>query len=146
MTNRDPKMILTVRWMAAAATGLLVGLIPLFDDHPPARVLAVGLVLAAVPFGLSRPKAPWLYAVVVAWPTVTLRFSQAGWHAIFLLIYSLVGVYAGDWLAQWWQEAHPRVYPGAPRTPGVDAGSSQVAADGSAAAPDGLPPQMPDRY
>jgi hypothetical protein len=142
MTNRDPKMTLAVRWIAAAVAGLLVGLIPLFDAHPPARVLAVLLLLAAVPFGLGRPKAPWCWAVVVVWPTAALRFSQAGWHSIFLVIYPMVGVYVGDWIGQWFAESRPSL----PSRSGVDPDPSGRAADGSRVAADGLPPQIPDRY
>jgi hypothetical protein len=144
MTTRDPKIIRIVQWCAAALAGVLVGLVPLADSNPPARVLAVLLVVAGLPFGLMRQRPPWLWALVVAWPTVTLRFSDAGWHAIFLLIYSSVGVYAGDWVAQWWGEAHPpaRYASGAPdRRDGA-----AVAADGSRVASDGLPPEMPGRF
>jgi hypothetical protein len=143
--NCDPKLVRVRQWCAAGAAGVLVGLVPLFDSNPPARLLAVLLVAAALAFGLMRQRTPWLWAVVVAWPTVTLRFSEAGWHAIFLVIYAMVGVYAGDWVSQWWGEAHPQVpHParsGADRRPGA-----AVAADGSPVAADGLPPEMPGRF
>lgn len=146
MTNRDPKTSLAVQWISAAATGVLVGLIPLLDINPPARLLAIALVLAGVPFGLRRPKAPWLFALVVAWPTAALRLEHSGWHAIFLLVYAAIGVYAGDWAAQWWQETHPPL----PRVGSINAdgtvNTGPLAADGSAVAPDGLPPQIRDRY
>jgi hypothetical protein len=145
MTSRDPKMIRLTQWCAAGAAGVLVGLVPLFDGNPPARLLAVLLVAAAVPFGLMRQRMPWLWALVVAWPTVTLRFSDAGWHAIFLAVYAMVGCYVGDWAAQWWGETHPsgpyRGQGGADRRAGA-----AVAADGTQVAADGLPPEVPGRF
>jgi hypothetical protein len=143
--NCDPKLIRVRQWCAAGAAGVLVGLVPLFDSNPPARLLAGLLVAAAVPFGLMRQRAPWLWAVALAWPTVTLRFSDAGWHAIFLVVYAMVGVYAGDWVGQWWGEAHPSArHPGQGGANGR--GGATVAADGSPVAADGLPPQMPERF
>ena len=140
----NPKMTPVVQWCAAALAGVAAGLVPLFDDNPPARVLAILLVVAALPFGLMGQKQPWLWALVVAWPTISLRFSQAGWHAVFLLIYALVGVYAGDWVAQWWAEAHPAVRHDSAGN-GLD--GSSVAADGTTrVAADGLPPEMPGRF
>jgi hypothetical protein len=133
------------QWCAAGAAGVLIGLVPLFDSNPPARLLAVALVVAAVPFGLMRQRSPWLWALVVAWPTVTLRFSDAGWHAIFLVIYAMVGSYVGDWVGQWWHEMHPSA--AYPRQGGADRCSgSAVAADGSPVATDGLPPEVPGRF
>ncbi|HEX3611834.1 MAG TPA: hypothetical protein VHU88_09135 [Sporichthyaceae bacterium] len=137
----EPTRNRTVQWCAAAMAGVLVGLVPLFDDSPPARVLAVLLVAASIPFGLLRQRQPWVWALIVAWPTVTLRFSQAGWHSIFLVVYSMVGVYLGDWIVQWWTEAHPP----ARHNPADNAGG-EVAADGSRVAADGLPPEMPGRF
>jgi hypothetical protein len=143
--NCDPKLIRIRQWCAAGAAGVLVGLVPLFDSNPPARLLAVLLIAAAVPFGLMGQRTPWLWAIVVAWPTATLRFSDAGWHAVFLVIYALVGVYAGDWGGQWWGETHPSAR--YPRSGGADRrAGGPVAADGSPVAADGLPPQVPGRF
>jgi hypothetical protein len=143
MSVGDSTKTRVTQWCTAGAAGVLVGLIPLFDSSPPARLLAVLLVIAAVPIGLMRQRPPWLWALVVAWPTVTLRFSDAGWHAIFLFIYAFVGVYVGDWAGQWWAESHPSARYG-------DRSGSQhpaaVAADGSRVAADGLPPEMPGRF
>lgn len=144
MAMSDARTTGVVQWCAAAAAGVVAGLVPLFDDNPPARVLAVLLVVAAVPFGLMRQKQPWIWALVVAWPTISLRFSQAGWHAVFLLIYALVGVYAGDWVAQWWAESHPNARRD---SAGFDLDGNSVAADGTTrVAADGLPPEMPGRF
>jgi hypothetical protein len=145
MTDRDPKLNLAVHWMVAAASGLLVGVVPLTNDHPPARLLAVALVIVALPFGLRHPASPWQWGLVIAWPTATLRFSQAGWHSIFLLVYSIFGAYAGAWIAQWWSETHPPVSI-IGRSAAAESRRGPVAADGSAVAVDGLPPQMPDRH
>jgi uncharacterized membrane protein len=137
-------MIRAVQLVAAAVAGVLVGLLSLADDNPNKRLMAILLVAAAVPFGLMRHRAPWLWALIVAWPTVTLRFSNSGWHAVFLAIYSIVGVYAGDWAAQWWQETHPRV--GYKPAGAARDGGALLSADGTRVAEDGLPPEMPGRF
>lgn len=139
MKIRDAKAMLAVLWIAAATVGLLLAAVPLADDDPPARLLAVLLVVASMPFGLMRPAIPALWAVALAWPTVVIRLAQdAGWQAVLLLVYTLIGVYAGDWVATWWAEKHPRLPAG---RAGEDEGSAgRRAADGSSTGVDGLPP------
>jgi|GEM_PF-4488910 len=146
MRNQELRTLPAVPWVAAAAIGLLVGTIPMFDDHPSARLLAVLLVAAAVPFGLRRPSAGWVWALLIAWPTLILRLSQTGWHALLVVVYTIVGVYAGDWVAGWWAEVHPRVPYDRGAVAASQTHSSGVAADGTAVAADGLPPQMPGRW
>ncbi len=140
----NPKTKLAVLWMAAAAVGLLVAGLPLIDDTPNARLLAVVLVAASLPFGLLRPSVPALWAVALAWPTVVIRLSQeSGWQAIVLLVYTLIGVYSGDWIASWWAEKHPKAVV---LSDGPSSTSGPTAADGTAVDADGLPPVMPGRW
>lgn len=147
MTARDPRMKLTLLWIAAAMTGLLIGSISFFSNDPPSRLLAVLLVLGSLPFGLARPATPVIWALVIGWPTAVMRTADIGWVSILMLVYCVVGVYLGDWCATWWAEAHPQL-PANRMTktaPGpID--SSGMAADGTAIAEDGLPPEIPQRW
>lgn len=139
MKIRDAKAMLAVLWIAAATVGLMLAAVPLADDDPPARLLALLLVAASMPFGLMRPAIPALWAVALAWPTVVIRLAQdAGWQAVLLLVYTLIGVYAGDWIATWWAEKHPRLPAG--RHGEGDGSDGRRAADGSSTDVDGLPP------
>ncbi len=143
MRSRDAKTMLGVLWFAAASVGVLIGAIFLVVDEPASRLLIVLLILATTPFGLMRPAVPWLWAAVVAWPTIVLGILNTGWVSILLLIPAMVGVYSGDWLATWWNEAHPKA---APRTSVSTSTRSGYAPDGTPAfGDDGLPPAMPDR-
>lgn len=142
--SMNPKAMLAVLWLAAASVGLLVAAVPYVDEDPSARLLAVLLVAASLPFGLLRPSVPALWAVALAWPTVVIRLSQeSGWQAIVLLVYPLVGVYSGDWIATWWAERHPKAVR---RDESGSATGAQTAADGTAVDTDGLPPAMPGRW
>lgn len=146
MKARDPRMKLTLLWIAAAITGLLIGSISFFNDNPPSRLLAVLLVLGALPFGLARPTTPVIWALVIGWPTAVMRTADIGWVSVLMLIYCVVGVYLGDWIATWWSEAHPQLPANrAPQT-AAESDPSQLAADGTAIADDGLPPTLPERW
>jgi hypothetical protein len=138
-------MKLTLLWIAAAATGLLIGSISFFDDDPNSRLLAVLLVLGAFPFGLARPTTPVIWALVIGWPTAVMRTADIGWVSILMLIYCVVGVYLGDWVATWWAEAHPQL-PARPPSKASTGEPTGFAADGTAIADDGLPPELPQRW
>jgi hypothetical protein len=139
----NPKTMLALLWLAAASLGLLVAAVPLIDDTPNARVLAVLLVAASLPFGLIRPSVPILWAVAIGWPTVVIRLSQEnGWQAVVLIVYPVIGVYAGDWIGTWWADKHPKAIH-------LETGAAQTgpaAADGTALDADNLPPVMPGRW
>jgi hypothetical protein len=147
MMAPDPRMRLTLLWIAAAVTGLLIGSISFFDENPPSRLLAVLLVLGALPFGLARPTTPVIWALVIGWPTAVMRTADIGWVSILMLIYCVVGVYLGDWIATWWAEAHPQL-PAArvQQKAATQSEPTQLAADGTAIADDGLPPTLPERW
>lgn len=140
----NPKAMLALLWLAAASVGLLVAAVPLVDEDPNERLLAALLVLASLPFGLLRPSVPALWAVALAWPTVVIRLSQeSGWSAILLLVYPLIAVYLGDWIASWWAEKHPKAVTLGERG---DDDAAARAADGTVLAEDGLPQPMPGRW
>lgn len=143
MRSRDAKAMLGVLWCAAAAVGVLIGAVSLVDSDPQSRLLAALLILGTAPFGLLRPTIPWLWGVVVAWPTVVLGILNAGWISILMLIPAMVGVYLGDWISTWWGDAHPKA---GPRAPVAGPTRPERAADGTTVADDGLPPTMPDRW
>jgi len=147
MAAPDPRMKLTLMWLAAAVTGLAIGSISFFQDDPNSRLLGVLLVLGALPFGLARPNIPVIWALVVGWPTAVMRTADIGWVSILMLIYCVVGVYFGDWCATWYAEAHPQL-PADRRTktPAGPVHGEEIAADGTAMAEDGLPPTIPQRW
>jgi hypothetical protein len=144
MNTRDARTMLGILWLAAASLGVLLGAISLIDADPGSRLLSVLLILGTVPFGLMRPAVPWLWGVVIAWPTIVLGILNTGWVSILLLIPAMIGVYLGDWIATWWQEAHPKA---GPRVSAADPASyaGYTAEGSSAVTDDGLPPVMPDR-
>ena len=141
--NMNPKTMLALLWLAAASVGLLIAAVPLVDDTPNAYLLGGLLIAASLPFGLIRPSVPILWAVALAWPTVVIRLSQEdGFSSVVLLVYTIVGVYLGDWIGSWWAEKHPKAIT-------VRSGSEQstpAAADGTALEADNLPPAMPGRW
>lgn len=144
MNSRDAKAMLGLLWFAAAALGVLIGAVSLIDsDDPNSRLLAVLLILGCLPFGLMRPSVPWLWSLVVAWPTVVLGVINTGWVSAILLVPAAIGAYLGDWIATWWAEAHPKTGNRAPTTGPL---REERAADGTHVADDGLPPAMPERW
>lgn len=144
MRTRDAKTMLGVLWLAAASLGVLIGAISLIDDEDSnARLLSVLLIIGTVPFGLMRPAVPWLWGIVIAWPTVVLGILNTGWVSVLMLIPTMIGVYIGDWIATWWHEAHPAA---GPRAPITEPARPERAADGTHVADDGLPPLLPDRW
>lgn len=139
----NPKTMLALLWVAAASVGLLVAAVPLIDDTPNAYLLGILLIAASLPFGLIRPSVPILWAVAIAWPTVVIRLSQEeGFAAVVLLVYTVVGVYLGDWIGSWWAEKHPK----AVNLATGPAPTGPAAADGTALEEDNLPPAMPGRW
>ncbi len=143
MKARDAKLTLAVLWIAAAATGLLVALVPILDGDPAARLMAALLLAASLPYGLLRPSVPALWAVAIAWPTVVVRLGQdAGWQSVLLLGYTLVGLYGGDWLATWWSERYGADSAAAVAAARAGGGASAV----PAAVVDGLPSPVPGRW
>lgn len=144
MNRRDAKAMLGLLWFAAAALGVLIGAVSLVNsDDPNSRLLAVLLILGCLPFGLMRPSVPWLWALVVAWPTVVLGVINTGWVSVVLLVPAVIGAYLGDWIATWWAEAHPKA---GTRAPAAGPARPERAADGTHVAEDGLPPAMPERW
>ena len=138
MAKSDPKVKLAVLWILAASGGLLVAAVPAVDGDVSARIIAALLLLVSLPFGYMRPSVPALWAVAIGWPTVIVRLSEsAGAGSIALLVYPLVGVYAGDWIGAWQSERQGR----------AAAASREVHGprDGAGLAPDGLPPAVPGR-
>lgn len=143
MNTRDARTMLGILWLAAASLGVLLGAVSLIDADPGSRLLSVLLILGTVPFGLMRPAVPWLWGVVIAWPTIVLGILNTGWISILLLIPAMIGVYLGDWIATWWQEAHPKAAPRVTADPANYGG--YTAESSSSVTDDGLPPVMPDR-
>jgi hypothetical protein len=140
-------MKLTLTWLAAAVTGLAIGSISFFQDDPNSRVLAVLLVLGALPFGLARPNIPWIWALVIGWPTAVMRTADIGWVSILMLVYCVIGVYLGDWCATWYAEAHPQLPADRTKQSAAQvAPGDESAADGTALGDDGLPPELPQRW
>jgi hypothetical protein len=148
MAVPDPRMKLTLMWLAAAVTGLAIGTISFFHDDPNSRLLAVLLVLGALPFGLARPNIPVIWALVIGWPTAVMRTADIGGVSILMLVYCIVGVYFGDWCATWYAEAHPQLPANRLKPDGTvsTAAGDEIAADGTAMADDGLPPTIPQRW
>jgi hypothetical protein len=125
-------------WIAAAAAGLAAAAVPALDSGAPAHLIAALLLAASLPFGLLRPSVPVLWAVAIGWPTVVTRLGQeAGAGSAVLLVYPLIGVYAGDWIATWWAERYGRARP-VERAPVTALGERREA--------DGLPPAAPGRW
>jgi hypothetical protein len=126
-------------WIAAAASGLAVAAVPVLDAGAPAHLMAALLLAVSLPFGLLRPSVPVLWAVAIGWPTVITRLGQdAGAGSAVLLVYPLIGVYAGDWIATWWAERYGRTRPGGRDAAPASGGNSRDA--------DGLPPAVPGRW
>lgn len=126
-------------WIAAAAAGLAVAAVPVLDAGAPAHLMAALLLAVSLPFGLLRPSVPVLWAVAIGWPTVIIRLGQeAGPGSAVLLVYPLIGVYAGDWMATWWAERYGRPHAGGP--------GAATAAAGPLRDADGLPPAVPGRW
>ena len=147
MAVPDPRMKLTLMWIAAAVTGLAIGSISFFSDDPNSRLLAVLLVLGSLPFGLARPNIPVIWALVIGWPTAVMRTADIGWVSILMIVYCVIGVYFGDWCATWYAEAHPQLPADRmKKAPTVAAHGEEIAADGTALGEDGLPPTIPQRW
>lgn len=141
--SMNPKSMLALLWVSAAAVGLLIAAIPLIDETPNAYLLGFVLIAASLPFGLIRPSVPILWAVGIGWPTVVISLSnEDGFKAVALIVYPIVGVYLGDWIGSWWAEKHPK----AVTLDHGPASTGPAAADGTALEADNLPPAMPGRF